>query len=102
MPTIAADYCIALNYGMDVYFFPVIFNQATKWDRCLLVEDSCAVIIGDASDKFWGKLMMHEALYYELYYVIACHTLATKGDPALIYETGRNLRQYSVCVGSYF
>ena len=46
--------------------------------------------------------MMHETLYYELYYVTVCHTLATKGDPAFIYETGRNLRQYSICVGSYF
>ena len=45
---------------------------------------------------------MREALYYEFYYVIACYTLATKGDPAFIYETGRNLRQYSICVGSYF
>ena len=39
----ANNYCIALNYGPDVYFFPAIFNQATKQDRCLLVEDSCAV-----------------------------------------------------------
>ena len=33
-------YCIALNYDPDIYFFPIIFTQATKQDRCLLVEDS--------------------------------------------------------------
>ena len=36
-------YCLELLYGR-------LFLSSR--DRCLLVEDSCAVIIGDASDKF--------------------------------------------------
>ena len=36
-------YRIASNYGPDVYFFPAIFNQATKQDRRLLSEETCAV-----------------------------------------------------------
>ena len=34
--------CQALYYAL-YYFFPVIFNQAAKQHRHLLVEDSCAV-----------------------------------------------------------
>ena len=36
-------YCIASNYGPGVYFFPAILNQATKQDRWLLSEETCAV-----------------------------------------------------------
>ena len=36
-------YHIASNYGPDVYFFPAIFNQATKQDRRLLWEETRAV-----------------------------------------------------------
>ena len=36
-------YRIASNYGPGVYFYPVIFNQATKQDRHLLSEETCAV-----------------------------------------------------------
>ena len=36
-------YRIASNYGPGVYFFPAIFNQATKWDRRLLSEETHAV-----------------------------------------------------------
>ena len=39
----ACKYHIALNYDPDSYFFPTIFTQATKQDRRLLVEDSCAI-----------------------------------------------------------
>ena len=44
---------IALNYGPDVYFFPAIFNQATKQNKWLVLEETCAVYnICDASDEF--------------------------------------------------
>ena len=36
-------YCIASNYGPGVYFFPAIFNQTTKQDRRLLLEETRAV-----------------------------------------------------------
>ena len=36
-------YCIALNYGPGIYFFPTIFNQTTKQDRRLFLEETCAV-----------------------------------------------------------
>ena len=36
-------YRIALNYGLGVYFFPAIINQATKSDTHLLSEETCAV-----------------------------------------------------------
>ena len=36
-------YHIASNYGLGVYFFPAIFNQATKQDRCFLSEETRAV-----------------------------------------------------------
>ena len=36
-------YRIALNYGPGIYFFPLIFNQATKQDRRLLSEETRAV-----------------------------------------------------------
>ena len=36
-------YCIASNYGPVIYFFPTIFNQATKRDRYLLSEETHAV-----------------------------------------------------------
>ena len=36
-------YRIASNYGPGVYFFPAIFNQATKRDRRLLSEETRAV-----------------------------------------------------------
>ena len=32
-------YRIASNYGLYIYFFPVIFNQAAKQDRCLLLKE---------------------------------------------------------------
>ena len=38
--------------------------------------------------------MTHEALYYALYYVIACYTQATNQDSVLIC----NLRQYGMCI----
>ena len=37
------SYRIAPNYSPGVYFFPAIFNQATKRYKYLLVEDSHAV-----------------------------------------------------------
>ena len=45
-------YRIASNYGPGIYFFPGIFNQATKRDRHLLSEENVLFIICDASDKF--------------------------------------------------
>ena len=36
-------YRIASNYGPGVYFFPAIFNLATKQDRPLLSEETHAV-----------------------------------------------------------
>ena len=36
-------YRIASNYGLGVYFFPLIFNQATKQDRHLFSEVTHAV-----------------------------------------------------------
>ena len=36
-------YCIALNYSLGIDFFPAIFNQTTKQDRRLLLEETCAV-----------------------------------------------------------
>ena len=36
-------YRIASNYGPGVYFFPAIFNQATKRDRQLLWKETRAV-----------------------------------------------------------
>ena len=45
-------YHIALNYSSDVYFFPVIFNQATERDKRLLLEETHADIICDASHEF--------------------------------------------------
>ena len=38
-------YCIASNYDLGIYFFPVIFHPGLniKEDRHLLVEHSCAV-----------------------------------------------------------
>ena len=40
-----STYCIALNYCPSIYFFPAIFNQATKRDRHLLSEETHAVYI---------------------------------------------------------
>ena len=37
------NYRIASNYSPGVYFFPAIFNQATKRDRQLLLEETRAV-----------------------------------------------------------
>ena len=37
------NYRIASNYGPSIYFFPAIFNQATKRDRRLLSEEAHAV-----------------------------------------------------------
>ena len=37
------NYCIASNYGLGIYFFLAIFNQATKWDRRLLSEEAHAI-----------------------------------------------------------
>ena len=36
-------YCISLNYSLGISFLQATFNQATKPERHLLVEDSCAV-----------------------------------------------------------
>ena len=40
---VMVSYRIALNYGPSVYFFPVIFNQATKRDKRLLSGETHAV-----------------------------------------------------------
>ena len=38
--TIEYIYCIASNYGLGVYFFPAIFNQATKREYVMLAMNS--------------------------------------------------------------
>ena len=91
-------YC--LKYGPGIYFFPVIVNQATKWDRRLLVKDSCAVynlwcqwwIVMEADDAWSATLC-----------VLLCmlqHTIPRPlNETRCLYETGRNSRQYDVYTG---
>ena len=49
-------------------YFQQFFAPVTKWDKCLLVEDS---IIYDANVEFWWKLMTHEVLYCMFNFVTA-------------------------------
>ena len=93
-------YC--LKYGPGIYFFPVIVNQATKWDRRLLVKNSCAVynlwcqwwILMEADDAWSTTLCV---LLCMLQHTIPRPLNETRG----LYETGRNSRQYNIYIYIY-
>ena len=64
---------IASNYNPGVYSFSAIFNQVTKRDRCLLVEDSlCAVY------NLWCQqrvLMEADDAWSTILYILLCYSV---------------------------
>ena len=90
-------YRIALNCGPGIYFFPVIFTPATKWDRCLLVEDSHMVynlwfwwwILKVADDK--QSIILHVWFCYSAIYPCYCMKPNIYTRPAIIWDNTVNI-----------
>ena len=90
-------YRIASNYGPGVYFFPAIFNQATKQDSCLLLEEARAVYYWKKHVLFIISGSWWRIKHYTMHFIMLWRAIPRKLiETQHFYETGRNMRQYGM------